>query len=81
MLHFLLKHMNIERQPITDIFKQLQGRVSMGVMNRVAQLGGEIPEWGLGKYSVPKALLKAKDIEKPQKSKQERRSWNLNHQA
>lgn len=77
---------------ITDIFGQLNGRVSPGIMNRVGELG-RIPDEGPGRYCVPRVLqtqavlerekvgrerTKAQGIHFPQ-TKTERRSWNLNH--
>jgi hypothetical protein len=72
--------MSRERQMTTefsDIF-QLTGIVPTGLINRVAQCGG-IPESGPGCRSIPRALDKAKMVEKPLASKEQRRSWNLNH--
>jgi hypothetical protein len=49
--------LNMKEKPmIGDIFGELAGKVPLGLMNRVAQFGGEIPDYGPGKYSIPNAL-------------------------
>lgn len=70
--------MERNRPTITDIYGQLSGRVSMGLINRVGSLGG-VPESGPGRYSVRRALQPRVSSNSMQ-SKSDRRSWNLNNQ-
>ena len=60
----------------TDIFRQLNGIVSPGIMNRVGTLGGEIPDRGPGKYSIPNAIKAANELTVAEKTLAGRRQHN-----